>query len=319
MSRRLVLFTAGLTLALAVPASAQANWLVRLPKKPKKVHVIAVRRGHHTVWKAKNHGLAKKKLSVILSGDFVSSDFTFQLNSHAVNTGASNFVQTYSGNCPPTGTETLPLDGVSFYEAYGQGTKTTGSYSDVLTCSGGGWTPPSTSYGTVPLVSGGPGCEFPAENQRTEMPVNGGFVNAEYAWFLDGEWGVICTVPDDNGSGVSHAGADKLTVYQQGFTCQVPVAVLGSGRQIVPANLRNKDSIEVYQSLGNKMYSITTTCIGQLPAGYTPPSTPTTHWLGCQEPNGPAGSGSIKGYGATVTFPDGQYSESCSDPNYQAS
>jgi hypothetical protein len=301
-----------MSVALAVPAAAEAAWSVQLPKKPKKVHVIAVRRGHRTIWKVKNHGLAKKRLSVILS-----SDFGFR--AHAVNTGASNFIQSYSGTCPPTGTETLPLDGTSFYEAYGQGAATTGLYSDVLTCSGGGWTPPQTAYGTVPLVSGQPGCQFPAENQTTEMPISGGFVNAEYAWFVDGEWGVICTVPDDNGKGVSHAGNDPLKVYQQGFKCQVPVAVQGTNGQIVAANLRNSDSIEVYQSLGNKLYSITTTCLGKLPTGYKAPSSSTTHWLACLEPNGPAGSGSIKGYGATVTYPDGQYSETCSDPNYQAS
>jgi hypothetical protein len=312
MLRRIMLFGASLTLALAIPAAAQASWSVRLPQKPKKVHVIAVRRGHHLIWKVKNHGLAHKKLSVILS-----SDAAFGLSAHAVNTGASGFVQSFSGTCPPTGSETLPLDGMSFYESYGLGANTTGLYSDVLTCSGGGWTPPQTAYGPVPLVPGGAGCEFPAENQSTQMPIPGGFVNAEYVWFVDGEWGVICTVPDDNGAGVSHAGGDPLHVYQQGFRCQVPVATGAQGT--VPDNLRNNDSIELYQSLGNKLYSVTTTCIGKLPPGVKAPTSSTTHWLACLEPNGPAGSGSIVGYGATVTYPDGQYSETCSDPNYQAS
>jgi hypothetical protein len=316
MLRRASLVVASLTAALAVPAAAEANWSVQLPSKPKKVHVIAVRHGHHVIWKVRSHGLAKKRLKTIL----LSSDQAFRASvSHAVNAGGQNFIQSFSGTCPPTGAPTLPLDGTSFYEAYGQGTATSGFYSDVLTCSGGGWSPPQTAYGPVPLAAGQPGCQFPAQNQTTQMPIAGGFVNAEYVWFIDGEWGVICTVPDDNGSGVSHAGAAPLQFYQQGFKCQVPVAVQGKNGQIVPANLRNNDSIELYQSLGNKMYSITTTCIGKLPAGYQPPAGgASTHWLGCLEPNGPAGSGSIKGFGTTVTYPDGQYSETCSVPNYQA-
>jgi hypothetical protein len=311
MLRRALWVAAGLTVALAVPAAAQAKWLVRLPKKPKKVHVIAIKRGHHIIWKQKNHGLAKHRLNV--RAFTLSTDIAFRASIRAANPAN---IQTYSGMCPPTGSESLPLDGTEFYLPYGT---TNAPYSDVLTCSGGGYNPPQLSYGPVPLQSGGPGCAFPAENQNAEMPINttkSNFVNAEYVWFLDGEWGVICTVPDDNGAGVSQAGADPLQVYQQGFKCQVPVATGGSS---LPTNLRNSDSIELYQSLGNKVYSVTTTCIGKLPSNVKAPSTDTTHWLGCLEPNPFPGGPSLKGYGSTVTFADGQYSETCSVPNYKAS
>jgi hypothetical protein len=150
------------------------------------------------------------------------------------------------------------------------------------------------------------------------MPINNSasnFVNAEYVWFIDGEWGVICSVPDDNGSGVSHAGSDSLQVYQQGFKCEVPAATAANNQ---PVDLRNNDAIELYQSLGSGVYSITTTCLGKLPSNVTPPKTDTTHTLGCLEPNPFPGGASIYGYGATTTYADGQYSESCSVPNYSA-
>ena len=311
MSRSVSLVTASLGVALLVPAAAEANWSVELPKAPTKIHVIAVRRGHRTIWRMRNHGVAKRRLHAVK----LSSDVGFRLSaSTAAVDPTHNPIQMYSGTCPPTGSETLPLDGVSFYEPYGQGTATTGLYSDVLTCSGGGWSPPKMAYGPVPLTAGQPGCQFPAENQSTQMPISGQFVNAEYAWFLDGEWGVVCTVPDDPGNGVSNASADPLKFYQQGFRCQVPVGTRSDGQ--TPLNLKNNDSIEVYQSLGNNVYSITTTCMGKLPSNVTAPTSSTTHWLGCLEPNPFPGGASIKGYGATVTFPDGQYSETCSVPNY---
>jgi len=103
-------------------------------------------------------------------------------------------------------------------------------------------------------------------------------------------------------------------MYQQGFTCQVPVGTQANGQTLL--DLRNNDSIELYQPLGNNVYSITTTCLGHLPSGVKAPTSSTTHWLGCLEPNPFPGGPSIKGYGATVTYADGQYSETCSVPNY---
>lgn len=312
MFRRSGLFIVGVSLAVAfaVPAAAEAAWLVVLPKKPAKIHVIAVRRGHRIIWKDRTRGLAKKRLHLRKT----NSVSAYWLSAHTAT--ALPAPQTFSGTCPPTGSKTLPLDGTSLYQPYSGSTATL--YSDVLTCSGGGWSPPQTAYGPVPLVSGQPGCAFPAENQTTEMPISGGFVNAEYVWFVDGEWGVICTVPDDNGAGVSNAGSDALKVYQQGFKCQVPAATPGPNNTVVPVNLRNTDSIELYQSLGSGVYSVTTTCIGKLPASVTPPKADSTHTLGCLEPNPFPGGASIKGYGATVTYADGQYSETCSVPNYGA-
>jgi len=152
MSRRILMFMAGLVITLAVPASAQAKWLVRLPKKPARIHVIAVRRGHRIIWKVANHGLAKKRLSVVkLSTDLAFDMSAFHMSAYTATAGTQSPVQSYSGNCPPTGTESLPLDGMSFYERYSLGTAN--AYSDVLTCSGGGYFPPKTAYGPVPLAS----------------------------------------------------------------------------------------------------------------------------------------------------------------------
>jgi hypothetical protein len=314
MLRRTLLIAAGLTVILAVPTAAQAKWWVKVPKKPKKVHVIAVRRGHHVIWKVKHHGLPTQKLHPVVK---LSSDFR---SARSIRGFDFNQISTSLGSCPTT----PATDGLAYYEPYGgyygSTSPTTGVFSDTLTCFGGGG--PSTAF--YAAVTPPIGCSFPnLAGQSIEA-------NAEFVNFVDGEWAVMCNKANDT-AGTPGGIAPGFTVSPvldqspafsfvgQAFTCQDTVGVGANGQ--TPDNIRNQDSIEFYQALGNNTYSITTTCIGNLhhvPGSPTPPSQPTAHWLGCLEYN-PFPGASLKGYGVSVTYPDGQYSETCNVPNYKTS
>lgn len=310
MLRRILLAGASLAAALAVPTTAEASWWVQPPKKPKHVHIIAVRRGHRIIWKVRNHGLANKKKK--LHPVNLSSDFSLRLGSRAV-VGPSQPITFDLGTCPTT----PATDGMASYAPYGQGTAT-GPFSDVLTCFGGGG--PSTEF--YAAITPPIGCQFPR--------ADGTLINAdaEFVNYLDGEWAVVCGVPNDPSTSLASTVFSVNPVYdtnrgfkfvQQGFTCQDTVGTNSDGN--TPDNIRNKDSIEFYQSLGNNTYSITTSCIGNLhnaPGNPTPPSTPTAHWLTCLEYN-PFPGASLQGLGVSVSYPDGQYSETCNVPNYKAS
>lgn len=157
----------------------------------------------------------------------------------------------------------------------------------------------------------GDSCDNPGGQSVTDSP-------NEEATFTDGEAILICTIPDDNGSGGSNGEFAPYTFYQQAFTCQATVGV--GATDSTPDNIKNKDSIEYYERYtdfdGNSVAGITTACLGQLPAGTViDPNATVTHLVGCSEFN-PFGAGYVQGYGITMTSPDGQYEEDCSVPNY---
>jgi hypothetical protein len=143
----------------------------------------------------------------------------------------------------------------------------------------------------------------------------------EVATFVDGEWMALCTVPDDNGSS-SQANTQHApyVVYQQGFPCQAAVGAGSSGNNAFIA--KTKDSLEysqTYTENGQTVTALTTSCIGQLPSGKTAPSTAVAHLVSCTQYDPKAAGKFVKGLGETITYPDGQFQETCNVPAYRTS
>ena len=141
----------------------------------------------------------------------------------------------------------------------------------------------------------------------------------EVAKFMDGEWMALCTVPDDSGTGGSEANDQHApyVVYQQGFPCEAAVGTGSSGNSAFIA--KTNDSLEysqTYNETGQTVTALTTSCIGQLPSGKTAPSTPVAHLVSCTQYDPKAAGKFVKGLGETITYPDGQFQETCNVPNY---
>ncbi len=146
----------------------------------------------------------------------------------------------------------------------------------------------------------------------------------EYATFTDGEWLVLCTVPDDNGAGGSQANSEgaPYTVYQQGFRCDAAIGVGGSDS--TPYLAKTSDSLEYSQTytetsdgISQSVTALTTTCIGQLPNSVTIDTSAVPHLVSCTQydPNAPGQV--VRGLGETITYPDGQFQETCNVPAYR--
>ncbi len=180
-------------------------------------------------------------------------------------------------------------------------------YSDMLTCQGNNGVTGADAH----LEAPNPNCRNPYGQSVHTSP-------DEQAQFSDGEYILICNTPDDNGSGGSNANNSPYTSYKQGFSCGA-VAGVGSDDNTV-YRAKTSDSIEFYQNYvdysGNATQAITTSCLGQLPSSVTVAPTAVAHFVACYQYNPNPGGGTVLGYGETVTFPDRQYSETCTTPNY---
>jgi hypothetical protein len=108
------------------------------------------------------------------------------------------------------------------------------------------------------------------------------------------------------------------TVAFSGFRCQVTI-----GQGATDTTYHNHfvtDSIEFYieyHAGGQTLYSVTTNCVGTLPAGTPVASTivsASTAKCGQFDPFDQTKF--ITGHGITTTFPDGMFSETCNTPKF---
>jgi hypothetical protein len=306
MSNRLWLLAAALiaALTLAAPAAAAPKHYKVLGKarhhlgKPAHKQLIAVRHGHHIHWFSKTHGLAKTKLAPIK----LSANVKFAHGIRAFGPTSAPTV-TGTGSCN-FGVPLVTPDGMNYVQSYG------GLFADALNCVGndGGNTQSNAFFPS-------PSCDNGAPQSVHESPT-------EVAKFMDGEWMILCTVPDDNGAGDSQANDQHApyVVYQQGFPCQAAVGTGSSGNSAFIA--KTKDSLEysqTYTENGQTVTALTTSCIGQLPSGKTAPSAAVAHLVSCTQYDPNAAGKFVRGLGETITYPDGQFQETCNVPNYRNS
>ncbi len=258
-----------------------------------------MRHGRHIHWFSRTHGLAKKTAPTLK----LTRDVKFG------GLGIRAFGPTTDPSVTGIGTchynaQTTP-DGMAMVQSYDS------LYADSLNCVGNnGGTAESNAFYPSPACTNG------APKSVSHSPL-------EYASFMDGEWMVLCTVPDDNGAGSSQANNENApyVVYQQGFRCQATVGI-GSDDN-TPDNIRNNDSLEYSQTYqengptGPSSTALTTSCIGRLPSSVTVASTPVYHLVACTmyDPNTPGGY--VRALGETITYPDRQYQETCNDPAYR--
>jgi len=304
-SRRIWLLAAALIAALTLTAPAVAaprhhKVLVKTRQhlgKPARHHLIAVRHGHRIHWYSKTHGLPKHKLPPIK----LSANVKF---AHA---GIRAFGPTSVPNVTAVGScqfGTDTLEGMTYVQSYG------GLNADVASCVGNdGGNTESNSFFPSPT------CDLADGQSVHRSPL-------EVAKFMDGEIMVLCTVPDDNGSGGSAANDQgaPYAVYQQGFPCEAAVGTGSSGNSAFIA--KTNDSLEysqTYTENGQTVKALTTSCIGQLPSNKTAPSTPVAHLVSCTQYDPFAAGKFVRGLGETITYPDGQFQETCNVPNYSNS
>lgn len=109
----------------------------------------------------------------------------------------------------------------------------------------------------------------------------------------------------------------QAVLQMQNYNCAVTIGTGTNGN--TQTNTHTHDSTEfsiTYTSSAGTFMSVTSNCIGMVPAGHTVPSTTVTHVLtSCQQfdPQNPSGP-TIQGSGITTTYPDGLYSETCNTP-----
>jgi hypothetical protein len=138
--------------------------------------------------------------------------------------------------------------------------------------------------------------------------------SSDVATFSDTEALDVCSIPDDNGHGSSHADNVPLKFVRQKFSCPVTVETGTSGAKLT--KLTTSDSIQVDQTYkryaGGMATAITTVCVGRLPTGTAATPTDVADQVSCSEAN-PAG-GTLSGAGVAATYADGQFSETCNVP-----
>jgi hypothetical protein len=301
-------------LILAAPAAAAPKHYKVLGKarhhlrKPAHKQLIAVRHGHRIHWFSRTHGLAKKRLPPIK----LSANVKFAHGIRAATFGPTSTPSvTGTGPCtfgaappPLTGGPLVTPDGMAYVQAYG------GLAADVLSCVGnnGGNTEANAFFPS-------PACNNPAAKSVDDSPV-------ELASFTDGEFMVLCTVQDDDNSGGSQANDQHApyVVYQQGFPCQAAVGIGSDGN--TPHIAKTNDSLEyqqTYSENGQNVTALTTSCIGKLASNVTVPSSPVFHLVSCTQYDPNAAGKFVRGLGETITYPDGQFQETCNVPDYSNS
>jgi hypothetical protein len=294
-------------LTLTAPAVAAPRHYKVLAKsrhhlgKAKRHNLIAVRHGHRVHWFSKTHGLPKHKLPPIK----LSANIKFAHAGIRAFGPTSAPTVTGTGSCSFGAPVSLSSpDGMTYVQSYGD------LAADVVNCVGndGGNTESNSFFPS-------PACVNSAGKSVHQSPL-------EVAKFMDGEWMVLCTIPDDNGSGGSAANDQgaPYAVYQQGFPCQAAVGTGSSGNSAFIA--KTNDSLEysqTYTENGQTVKALTTSCIGRLPNNKTAPSTPVAHLVSCTQYDPFAPGKFVRGLGETITYPDGQFQETCNVPNYSNS
>jgi hypothetical protein len=108
------------------------------------------------------------------------------------------------------------------------------------------------------------------------------------------------------------------TVAYSGFRCQVTV-----GQGVSDTTYQNHfvtDSTEFYiqyHVAGKARYSVTTNCVGTLPAGtIVAPTIVSASTAKCGQIDPFDKTKFITGQGITTTFPDGMFSETCNTPKF---
>ena len=85
---------------------------------------------------------------------------------------------------------------------------------------------------------------------------------------------------------------------------------------------KTNDSLEypqTYTENSQTVKALTTSCIGQLASNETAPSTPVAHLVSCTQYDPFAAGKFVRGLGETITYPDGQFQETCNVPDYSNS
>lgn len=111
------------------------------------------------------------------------------------------------------------------------------------------------------------------------------------------------------------ATASPVHFSNQGYRCEVTV---GTGpADATPQNFFTNDSSEFFFASAPGKNSLTSNCVGKLPATTTHSTTQiVSHAVGCSQldPSNPSGP-TVPGNGISTTYPDGFYSETCNTPN----
>lgn len=107
-------------------------------------------------------------------------------------------------------------------------------------------------------------------------------------------------------------------VSYQGYRCETTVGI--GTTDGTPQNYFVTDSSEfwfAYLQGGHQFYSVTSNCVGKLPAATVHSSSIVSHAVACRQFN-PFNSSlaSIQGYGISTTYPDGLFSETCNTPDF---
>ena len=223
-SRRLWLLAAALAaLTLAAPAAAAPRHYKVLGKarhhlgKPKHKQLIAVRHGHRIHWFSKTHGLPKHKLPPIK----LSANVKFAHAGIRAFGPTSAPTVTGTGGCSFGALSLTSPDGMSYVQSYGH------LFADVLNCVGndGGNTESNAFFPS-------PACVNSGADSVNEAPL-------EVAKFMDGEWMVLCTVPDDSGTGGS-AGERPARALRR-LPAGLPLRGRGGNRIVWQFGLHRQD------------------------------------------------------------------------------
>lgn len=114
-------------------------------------------------------------------------------------------------------------------------------------------------------------------------------------------------------------GGTSATFSHQGFACEAIVGQGPNDATYLPqwTNQSNEFYIK-FEVRDRTRYSVTTTCIGQLPAGTVHSTQIVSHTTAnCGQINPFDSSKTITGWGLTTTYPSGMFSETCNTPAFK--
>jgi hypothetical protein len=268
--------------------SIRDNW------QPIRAEIRRYARRHHLKLRPVKKPPVRKRAAVVtLSRTFTSAPRAATASTPPI----SNVNLSFTCSVPVNGPGVATIDSDSF-------TNEQDGYASVTqTCSGIG-----------PAGQG----SSKADCSTTPGPTRQGL----FATFADGEYAGYCNDPGPPQSS-SSVSVDSPTTVSQGFVCEATVATGDAGN--TPTNIRTTDSIEggvPYDSISGDQAdfftSLTTVCVGQVPAATAVPSIHDSHTVACTQAGEPGVSGGapVQGYGISVTFPDHQFSETCNTPDY---
>jgi hypothetical protein len=141
-----------------------------------------------------------------------------------------------------------------------------------------------------------------------------------YVVFADGELVDTCDQPTSTLKSSEALGGINTGL---GFKCE---ATVGEGKDdATPINITNDDSLQytvIYGpssaafTPGDLSFAATTACVGSVAKGAKISTKIVTHQVACSQVFGDGTGPAIPSYGISVTYPDGQYSETCTAPDF---